>query len=70
MNTTQFKNYAPRARKETIEAIKARAGKFGIAESYGVKIMVWPNHYYLTTARIDAQSNRFYRQVWCCAWKH
>ena len=42
MNTTQLKNYAPRARKEFIEAIKARAAKFGITESYGVEIMMWP----------------------------
>jgi len=40
MNTSQLKNYAPRARKEFIEAIKARATKFGITGSDPLEIMV------------------------------
>lgn len=40
MNTTQLKSYAPKARHEFIEAVKARAAKFGITESAPVEMMV------------------------------
>lgn len=40
MNTTQLKNYAPKARKDFIEAIKVYATKFGISESELVEMMV------------------------------
>jgi len=40
MNTAQLENYAPKARKDFIEAIKARAARFGISESEPVEMMV------------------------------
>ena len=40
MNTSQLKIYAPKARKDFIEAIKARAAKFGITESDPAEMMV------------------------------
>lgn len=40
MNTSQQKDYAPKARKHFIEAVKARAAKFGIARSAPVEMMM------------------------------
>ena len=40
MNTSQLKAYAPKARLDFIEAVKARAAKFGITKSEPVEMMV------------------------------
>lgn len=40
MNTTHLKAYAPKARRDFIEAVKARAAKFGITESKPVEMVV------------------------------
>ncbi|MFC1695228.1 hypothetical protein ACFL1C_03780 [Pseudomonadota bacterium] len=40
MNTSKLKTYAPQARTDFIEAVKARAAKFGISKSGSVEMAV------------------------------
>ena len=40
MNTNHLKNYAPRARRDFIEAVTTRAAKFGISDKNPVEMVI------------------------------